>query len=150
MTDPDALARLHARCFTAPPPWSAQAFAGFLADPLCHLCVDDPAAPRGFALLRAVVDEAELLTLAVHPDARRQGLAARLLRQGLAALPQARLCYLEVASDNHAARALYAALGFAQTGLRRGYYTHPDGTTRDALILQATLPLAGPDARFSC
>lgn len=141
MTSPKHLALLHAACFTTPAPWSVDAISGMLADTACHLVVDDVAHPRGFALFRAVLDEAELLTIAVHPDARRQGIAARLIRRGLGDLSFTNVCFLEVAAGNAAARALYARLGFVQTGLRRGYYAHPNGQKEDALILQAALPL---------
>jgi ribosomal-protein-alanine N-acetyltransferase len=147
---PHHFALLHAACFTTPAPWSVDAIAGVLADPSCHLVVDDAIHPRGFALFRAVMDEAELLTIAVHPDVRRQGIAVRLIRQGLAELSHAKVCFLEVAVSNVSARALYAQLGFAQAGLRRGYFAHSDGRREDALILKATLPLPARDTRFSC
>ena len=73
---PEDLAALHARCFTIPRPWSAAEFAGFLADPLAFLLVEGDA---GFLLGRAVAGEAELLTLAVAPEARRRGLGQRLV-----------------------------------------------------------------------
>ena len=84
-----------------------------------------------------MADEAEILTLAVHPTARRRGIAARLTAQAAAAarsLGVVRL-FLEVAEDNAPARALYAALGFQPAGRRRGYYARKDGPAADALIL---------------
>lgn len=68
MTDPPELAALHARCFTSPRPWLAREFAALLGHASIFLCH----APQGFLLGRVVVDEAELLTLAVTPEARRQ------------------------------------------------------------------------------
>lgn len=135
---PDALAALHARCFTLPPPWDAGAFAGFLADPTCHLTCDGQ---RAFVLLRHVAGEIEVLTLATDPTARRQGLARKLLVQSLAALPHATECFLEVAEPNLPARALYTSLGFVQVGLRRSYYRTQAGQTAHALVLRASLPL---------
>ncbi|MFN3938429.1 MAG: ribosomal-protein-alanine acetyltransferase, partial [Gemmobacter sp.] len=61
----------HARCFTSPPPWSEAAFAAALADPNGFLCGEG----AGFALGRVTLDEAELLTLAVAPEARRRHLS---------------------------------------------------------------------------
>jgi len=80
--------------------------------------------------------EAEILTLAVAPPARGQGLGRRLL---LAAIAHARVLgadtmFLEVGADNPAALALYARLGFAKVGDRKGYYQG-----RDAFVLR--LPL---------
>ena len=69
---PAALAALHARCFAAHPrPWSATEIEGLLDSPPNFL-ID---LPQGFLIGRAVADEAELLTLAVAPETRRQGLA---------------------------------------------------------------------------
>jgi ribosomal-protein-alanine N-acetyltransferase len=129
---PEALAALHARCFTRPPPFSAAEFAALLAQPPVFLVT----VAEGFALGRAVAGEAELLTLAVAPDRRRQGAGRRLLA-GFEAEARARgagEAFLEVAADNDAARALYAGAGYAAAGRRPGYYA---GT--DALVLRKPL-----------
>lgn len=135
---PEALAALHARCFTTPPPWSAADFAGFLVDPLAFLLVEGDA---GFLLGRAVAGEAELLTLAVAPEARRRGLGGRLVARFLyqARLRGAERAFLEVAADNAPATALYESAGFALAGRRRGYYRTPDGHRSDALVLARDL-----------
>ncbi len=142
---PDALAALHAQCFTLPPPWSAHDFAGLLADPqTCLLQRMAGDAVLAFALFRVVCDEAELLTLATAPKAQRQGLGRQLMRAGLAQIRQrgAHVCFLEVAADNAPAIALYTALGFLKVGERRGYYRAPGLASRDALVFQASLAQA--------
>jgi ribosomal-protein-alanine N-acetyltransferase len=133
------LAALHARAFRTPPPWSAADFAGFLAEPLAFLLVEGDA---GFLLGRAVAGEAELLTLAVSPDARRRGLGRKLVARFLyqARLRGAESVFLEVAADNPAAIALYESAGFQRAGLRRAYYQAPDGTRIDALVFSRALP----------
>ena len=135
---PADLAALHARCFSSPPPWSDADFAAFLSDPLAFLLVEGDA---GFLLGRAVAGEAELLTLAVAPEARRRGLGrkrvARFLYQ--ARLRSAALAFLEVAEDNAAARALYTGQGFAESGRRPGYYARPDGSRLAAIMMQRAL-----------
>lgn len=139
---PDALAALHRQCFTLPPPWSAQDFAAFLADPhSCLLCRFDQDALRAFALFRVISDEAELLSLATAPQQRRAGLARSLMLDGLAQIRVrgARVCFLEVAADNTGAIALYTGLGFVQVGQRRGYYHAPGHAPQDALVFQARL-----------
>ena len=135
---PESLAALHWRCFTAPPPWDAAAFAGFLADPLIFVLVEGDA---GFLLGRAVAGEAEVLTLAVAPESRRRGLGRKLVARFLyqARLRGAEMAFLEVAADNAAAQALYARAGFAESGRRRGYYRRPDGSALDALVMQRAL-----------
>lgn len=140
--DPAQLAALHRACFTIPAPWSDTNFALFLADRTCHLIQrHHDGRLTGFALFRHVLDEAELLTLAVDPAFRRRGIARALICCGTAGLAHASCCFLEVDAQNSAAKALYLTLGFEQIGLRRGYYRQPDGLLRDALVMRAGLPL---------
>jgi [ribosomal protein S18]-alanine N-acetyltransferase len=135
---PEALATLHARAFRTPPPWTAAAFAGILADPLAFLLVEGDA---GFLLGRAVAGEAELLTIAVAPDARRRGLGRKLVTRFLyqARLRGATSAFLEVSAENAPAIALYESAGFTRSGLRRGYYHTPEGSRIDALVMARAL-----------
>jgi ribosomal-protein-alanine N-acetyltransferase len=136
----ERLAGIHAAAF--PAPWDATALAGLLT----QAGVFAVEQPDGFILLRTVADEAEILTLAVHPKARRRGLGARLVRVGVAgaAAQGATRLFLEVADDNAAALALYARAGFSEAGRRPGYYARPDGGRQDALILALNLPVKLP------
>ncbi|GGW43983.1 alanine acetyltransferase [Gemmobacter lanyuensis] len=130
---PADMAALHGRCFTTPRPWSAAEIAALQADPFCFCLQRD----GGFLIGRVVAGEAELLTLAVAPEARRQGLGRALLTGFLAesARRGAEQAFLEVTAENDPALALYAAGGFAQAGRRRGYYRRADGSALDALVL---------------
>lgn len=130
---PAALAALHAACFTTPRPWSEAEFASVLAAPGALLLTSD----HGFLLGRVAAGEAELLTLAVAPAARRTGEGRDLVRRFLAAAEGqgATVAFLEVASDNPAAQALYRATGWHEAGRRRGYYA--PGV--DALVLRRDL-----------
>lgn len=134
---PDALATLHAAAFTQSRPWSTAEFTDLLASPFCFLTEDS----QSFALGRAIADEAELLTIATHPDARRQGLArARLSEfEAKACARGAISAFLEVAADNPAAIALYMSQGYVETARRAGYYPRPNATAVDALILRKIL-----------
>ncbi|KAB2883119.1 MAG: GNAT family N-acetyltransferase, partial [Albidovulum sp.] len=111
------LARIHGESFTVPRPWTAAEIDGLLAMPGTFLIE----APDGFLIGRALAGEAELLTLAVAPDARRRGtgtaLVAAFLDRAVAA--GAERAFLEVSADNAAARVLYARAGFAEAGRRR-------------------------------
>lgn len=134
---PEALAVLHARCFKAAPrPWTAGEFAALLglASTIAIL------APGGLALGRVAADEAELLTLAVAPEARRRGLGARLLGDFEAAASGrgAGTCFLEVAEGNPAA-ALYHRAGYLRVGLRPGYYALPGRHAIDAHVMRKQL-----------
>lgn len=135
---PAALAALHAACFRRPRPWTEAEFAALLAGPGVILVTD----AAGFALGRAAGGEAELLTLAVIPEARRRGLGRALLVrfEAEARARGAAEVFLEVAADNLPARALYARAGYGQAGRRRGYYAAgPEGPATDALVLRRSL-----------
>ena len=137
------MARLHAAAFTTPRPWSEGEIAALLTSPLVFTLTE----AGGFLIGRAVAGEAELLTVAVDPAARGQGIGTRLIAGFLAEarVKNAESVFLEVAADNLAARGLYAAAGFAEAGRRRGYYRTPQGQALDALLLRRGLLIATQD-----
>jgi ribosomal-protein-alanine N-acetyltransferase len=134
------LAALHAASFPPNQAWDEAAIALMLDLPgHFGLIAVNGATPEGFALGRVQAFEAEILTLAVLPEARRKGLGWALL-DGL--LTEAKRCgalevFLEVAANNAPAKALYARAGAAEVGRRPRYYA--DGT--DALVLRIGLDL---------
>ena len=135
------LASLHNVCFSEQ--WTPFGLGQLLAGEGTYaLLADDEDGGRGFILVRVVADEAEILTFAVHPLWRRQGLGRDLLYAAarLATLQGGRTLILEVAVANFAARQLYGRFGFQQAGLRRAYYE--PGQKGDAFILKRPLPLA--------
>ncbi|MCU6455580.1 GNAT family N-acetyltransferase [Sphingomonas sp. A2-49] len=114
--------------------WTRNQCLGVIAMPGVRLTlafVDD--APAGFAMVRSVADEAELLLLAVDPAYRRRGVATALLRGVIADAGVAGVTdlHLEVRAGNDAV-ALYVAQGFAKVGERRGYYRGKTGQSFDA------------------
>lgn len=130
------MARLHQASFTLPAPWSEAEIVSTLASPFSFALTR----AEGFLLGQVVAGEAELLTLAVAPAARRQGLG-RALVEGFLAEARARgaeTAFLEVAETNAAARSVYAAAGFAPTGRRRGYYRGA-GQVVDAILMGRSL-----------
>jgi len=134
---PTEMAALHQACFTVPRPWSVAEFALLLDDPLVMAVTAD----SGFLLGRIVAGEAEVLTLAVDPDARRRGVGRGLMARfhQVAHDQGATEAFLEVADDNSAARALYAELGYRLSGTRRGYYRQSGATAVDALVMRSNL-----------
>lgn len=146
MTPPD-LARLHARCFSRPRPWTEAEFASLLDSTGVFLVAE----PHGFALGRAVAGEAELLTLAVDPACRRRGVARGLLArfETEACARGAASAFLEVASDNAPAQALYASAGFTETGRRRNYYAGGATPPADAVLLAKSLAAPAAPGRRS-
>lgn len=94
-------------------------------------------APIAFAIVRAVADEAELLTIVSDPQARSKGLATQVLKKVLADLGRGRVnrLFLEVRSDNVPAIGLYKKFGFQNMGERKKYYKTRAGVFFDACTL---------------
>ncbi len=134
------LAQLHSACFPDDP-WPPQAIAQVMAIAGFFGRIawqDDNAA--GLALAQGLGEECEILALGVLPERRRTGIGAALLELVVAdaRCRDARALFLEVAEDNIAARALYAARGFLQIGRRTNYYRHTSRLV-DALVLRLLL-----------
>ena len=130
-------ASIHSECFTVPRPWSEAEFTSLNSDPAVFTIGD----ANGVVMGRVIVDEAELLTIAVRPSSRRTGQGRALL---LAFIETARsrgasMAFLEVAADNVPAISLYKSAGFIESGRRKNYYKHPNGLTIDALVMQIHL-----------
>lgn len=127
------LARRYAAAFPASRPWSAAEIETLATRAGGVLTV----APSGFALGHVVLDEAELLTLLVAPEAQGQGEGRKLLTAWQAdVIAQGATCaFLDVATTNAAALALYASEGWAVTGRRPGYYA----SGADAILMAKRL-----------
>lgn len=134
---PADLAKAHAAAFSATRAWSETEFADLLAHAGTYVAGDSDC----FILLRTVLDEAEVLTLATDPQMRRRGLARRVLKasEDLAKEKGALTIFLEVAEDNDAAISLYTSSGYAQIGRRPGYYLPKDGAPIAALVMRKSL-----------
>ena len=132
---PARMAALHAAAMDTRP-WSADEFQSLIASGA--RAIGDP---RAFVLYRVTADEAELLTIATHPHHRRQGLARARLDELHAATRNAGAAriFLEVASANAPARALYAAAGYRDVGRRPDYYRLGDGTFDAAIVMERPL-----------
>jgi [ribosomal protein S18]-alanine N-acetyltransferase len=84
----------------------------------------------GFLVSRAIVDEREILNVAVDPEVRRRGIGEALIRRELDC--GAHAWFLEVRQSNETARRLYGRLGFIEASRRRGYYDSP---REDAIVM---------------
>ena len=130
-----ALAALESLCF--PGGWSSGQYAKVLGD--AHylvLALQSGDAVLAYAVLYHVLDELEILNIGTHPEHRRTGLAARLLRHIQEKLcPQygIRRIVLDVRPSNTPAVRLYGRFNFVEVGRRPRYYS-PDG--EDALLLE--------------
>ena len=125
-------------------PWNRVYFSGELASKqACNFTLktvarDNEQKVIGYIICRLVDKELHILRIAVKPNWRGHGLAARLLDRafGKAAKSGARNAYLEVRPSNKSAIALYRRQGFRLMGKKREYYTD---TREDALVLMKNL-----------
>jgi len=142
-SDLDTVLRLELALF-GDEAWSRQMLAGELGQQPAtrlYLVAEDDGEIVGYAGLLAAGGQADVLTIAVDTARWGQGVGSELLRQLLAEATE-RGCtevFLEVRADNARAQRLYRWWGFADVGIRRGYY-QPSGT--DAVVMRR--PLAGP------
>lgn len=139
--DAQRLAQLHQQGFFRG--WPVADFIGFLADPAtpAYIACDARRRIAGFALIRLVSDESELLTIAVDPKWRGKGVGRALLDAVFADLmmSSARKMFLEVDAENRPAIKLYEKLGFSTISSRKGYYAKPDGSAATALVMARDL-----------
>ena len=128
------VAELEKLCFAMP--WSEKSVAGELDNPLAlWLVAMEGDRLAGYVGSQTVMDETDMMNLAVGSEFRRQGVGEALVNALTASLKElgSRCLTLEVRDSNEAARALYGKLGFTEIGRRRGYYRDP---REDALILR--------------
>lgn len=140
------VAMLHRACFPEDP-WDVDAVSEIMRVPGFIGSVGwKKDLPVGFLLALHLGNEAEILSLGVVPDHRRTGVGSALLDalSFEAARRAAESLVLEVAVDNVAGRALYAASGFSVVGCRRNYYCRA-GRSIDGLILRRALATAPPE-----
>ena len=135
----DEMAAIHAAAFDRGRPWGAVELRELLRTP-DTFCVEAGSVETGrcFAIGRIAAGEAELLTLATAPAARRRGLARACLAAFLAeaAARGAAEAFLEVAADNAPALALYRAAGFRDVGRRERYYRRAGSAPADAIVMR--------------
>ena len=116
------MAQLHAQCFAES--WRQNDFEG----------LDSIITSEGFVAYKTIIDECEIKTICILPEARRKGAAEKLLREVIAKA-NAQNFFLEVEETNSPALSLYKKLGFTEFGRRNDYY----GTGRHALLMRLQL-----------
>ena len=130
----DEVAELERICFSAP--WSRNMLAEELDNALSAFLValDDEGKVVGYAGVQIILDEGYITNVAVRPECRRQGVAAKLLQVFLDFAKANKLAFLtlEVRASNYDAIALYGSRGFRSVGRRKNYYEHPK---EDAIIM---------------
>jgi ribosomal-protein-alanine N-acetyltransferase len=134
---PDKFAALHAAAFKHSRAWSSEEFTRLLAQKSTVAFCNE------YTLLigRLIADEAEILTIATHPDYQMRGHA----KSALVAFERevqsrgGKTIFLEVADDNDSAKSLYLREGFERIATRNRYYSRPNGQFADALVMKKYL-----------
>ncbi|MEM9331489.1 MAG: ribosomal protein S18-alanine N-acetyltransferase [Pseudomonadota bacterium] len=145
--DLSAISEIHRASFDRG--WSDGEFAALLAQDNYFCLVarksgTNEKLPYGFVLIKRVLDEAEVISIATVPKARRRGLARQLMDAAIRQLnaDRVKLLFLEVDNQNQAAVHLYKRLGFKEIGSRQGYYenkTAGRNKRSSALVMQLEL-----------
>lgn len=134
---PAEMAELHRAEPTGQRAWSETEFSAMLSasNALSVTC------DAGFAVGQVILDEAELFLIMTKPEHRKQGVGHRILAtfEQQAFQNAVRRIILEVADTNAAARALYSANGYQQIAVRKNYYTFPNGSHADAIVMEKHL-----------
>ena len=128
------IAQLEKICFSDP--WSEKSIASELNNELAYwLTAMEGEQVAGYIGSQTVMDESDMMNVAVHPDFRRKGIAEALVNALEEALKSkgSRCRSLEVRASNVPAITLYGKLGFSEIGRRKNYYRNP---REDALILR--------------
>ena len=135
----EGAAELEKLCFSNP--WSAKSMELLTNDGIGvgYLCLTSSApntepSVAAYGGMLITVDEGQITNIAVHPDHRRKGMGAAILRTLIRHAKDAKLesISLEVRVSNTAAIKLYESFGFEQVGKRPGFYQKP---TEDAYVM---------------
>lgn len=125
-----------------PTPWSLQSFQRELTLPFSRVTVaipelDESQPPSGFLCRWIIADECHVLNIAVHPDYRRAGVGAALMKTAIQEAREkgAEAVTLEVRRSNLPARHMYRKFDFEERRLRKGYY----GPGEDAIVMELRL-----------
>ena len=130
------LAELEKLCFSQP--WSEEAFLSFAANGGVLTVSRENGSVSGYLGAVFAADEGEIANVAVAPEARRRGIASRLLDdlEEKARPRGVKTLYLDVRVSNAGAIALYEKKGFYRVGLRKGFYRSPG---EDAFVYRKDL-----------
>lgn len=120
-------------------PWTAKQFAESLEkDPCWVIATADQV--LGFCIIQTILDEANLLLMAIRPDQQGKGLGFQLLSYAIEQLGDTCVqIFLEVRESNLAAIKLYEKIGFHQIDIRKNYYPLPNHAKENAVIMVKTL-----------
>ncbi len=117
-----------------PSPWKKSDVEDALSSPTMVVWVwEEGEAILGALILQVCMDEAEILSIATAPAARRRGIARALFSYALRELGRDVSVFLEVRAKNETAISFYTTIGFSVIGMRKKYYQNPSD---DALLMK--------------
>ncbi len=134
LADLEAVYRLNRENFSEY--WSKESLFSALESGYGLILCEADGDPVAYLLSLTVVDEIQIMQIAVSSAYRRQGLAKRMTEMLAASAEKPPVMTLEVRLSNQPARKLYAGLGFEEVGYRKNYYA-PDafGCREDAVLM---------------
>lgn len=108
-------------------PWSLESLELMLTEQASALVALEDGRVLGYVGMMCVLDEGQIINVAVHPDARRRGVGRTLMEAAQTYAKERGIVFLslEVRESNIAARSLYSSLGWEEQGIRKGFYSHP-------------------------
>lgn len=108
-------------------PWSLESLELMLTEQASALVALEDGRVLGYVGMICVLDEGQIINVAVHPDARRRGVGRSLMEAAETYAKERGIVFLslEVRESNIAARSLYSSLGWEEQGIRKGFYSHP-------------------------
>lgn len=124
--DADILTEMEQKCFTDP--WDRRTFAGLLSNPTTIFTIAEiDGNPVAYGGMTVIIDECEILNIAVSPEMRRMGIGNIMVRHMLDICRSCNVAtvFLEHRESNHAAATLYESFGFMPYAIRRKYYSSP-------------------------
>jgi len=128
LNDVPAIATLHRDALSKN--WSRESFEQFITSPTNYVWIAEQESTLiAFLITQTVAGETEIISLAVAPEHRREGIASQMMQHAPAP------CFLEVRADNENAIAFYQKHNFLEVGCRKNYYSTSTGKV-DALIMQ--------------
>lgn len=120
-------------------PWTKEGFLTYLMKKdTMFFVVEEKERILGYCSMMTVLDEGDILNVAVRSDRQKEGIGQFLVDSMLrmAEMQGIRLVHLEVRQGNGTARRLYQRLGFKEDGLRRDYYENP---VQNAVLMTKTM-----------
>lgn len=116
-------------------PWNVDQFLADLNNPASHyVLVEKAEKVIGYVVFHQVLDEAEVINIAVLPEFKGKKVAQELLAYGLKEIGETvNQVFLEVRETNDSAKGLYLKVGFEEIGRRKAYYHHPK---EDGLVMR--------------